>query len=332
MLLQLYATTAMTAATSAGGAVVNGSPGTLKLSTVSVPVGGVCPFMIASAYISQSGNNSTSATTLGVDALAAQYRPALSSGGAPICAALASTIGYHADLSVGGRILSSLANAATDNATNPGAQSVLMYIPAYTFNPPFEQAYLSSPVKTIKYSDVYQYQVDGVSGSFNRLITNGLANIKSILIIPYLTPGAANNHLSVAQFQSPFDSAGGGTTAPMVQINNFNVQVSGQNAIYNTERYTFEQYLNQTHGQNSVNGGLTDGLTSALINFRDWQSLYCYYYVNLERMLPVEQLVPKSVFIQGQLPTGSPSKQYDFYVFIEHGAQLKVDALTGARV
>jgi hypothetical protein len=140
--------------------------------------------------------------------------------------------------------------------------------------------------------------------SFNRLITNGLANIKSILIIPFLSAGVANNHLSVAQYQSPFDSAGGGTTAPMVQISNFNVQVSGQNAIYNSERYTFEQYLNQTHGQNSVNGGLTDGLTSALINFRDWQSLYCYYYVNLERMLPVEQLVPKSVFIQGQLPPG----------------------------
>jgi hypothetical protein len=48
--------------------------------------------------------------------------------------------------------------------TSTGAQSVMMYIPAYTFNPPFEQAYLSSPVKTIKYSDVYQYQVDGVSG------------------------------------------------------------------------------------------------------------------------------------------------------------------------
>jgi hypothetical protein len=263
--------------------------------------------------------------------MSASYRPSLSSGGAPICAQASST-GYYADLSVGGKIISSLASSQVGPVTSTGAQSVMMYIPAYTFNPPFEQAYLSSPVKTIKYSDVYQYQVDGVSGSFNRLITNGLANIKSILLIPFLSPGAANNELSVAQFQSPFDSAGGGTTAPMVQINNFNVQVSGQNAIYNTERYTFEQYLNQTHGQNSVNGGLTDGLTSALINFRDWQSLYCYYYVNLERMLPVEQLVPKSVFIQGQLPTGSPSKQYDFYVFIEHGAQLKVDALTGARV
>ena len=328
------ATTAMTVATSAAGnslaIPVNAAPGTLKLSTVSVPVGGVCPFMIASAFVSQSGVNTFALADVGTSALAAQYRPAMSSGGAVICSAANSTIGYYADLSVGGKILSPLASTAVGTGQSGGAQSVLMYIPAYTFNPPFEQAYLSSPVKTIKYSDVYQYQVDGVSGSFNRLITNGLANIKSILIIPFLSPDVANNHLTVAQFQSPFDSAGGGTTAPMVQINNFNVQVSGQNAIYNTERYTFEQYLNQTHGQNSVNGGLTDGLTSALINFRDWQSLYCYYYVNLERMLPVEQLVPKSVFIQGQLPSGS--KKYDFYVFIEHGAQLKVDALTGARV
>jgi hypothetical protein len=33
------------------------------------------------------------------------YRPALSSGGAPICAAANSTLGYYADLSVGGRII-----------------------------------------------------------------------------------------------------------------------------------------------------------------------------------------------------------------------------------
>jgi hypothetical protein len=322
-------TNAMAAASATAG--TNATAGKLLLSTISVPVGGVCPFMIASAFMSQAGYNITSTATQAASVMSASYRPSLSSGGAPICAQASST-GYYADLSVGGKIISSLASSQVGPVTSTGAQSVMMYIPAYTFNPPFEQAYLSSPVKTIKYSDVYQYQVDGVSGSFNRLITNGLANIKSILLIPFLSPGAANNELSVAQFQSPFDSAGGGTTAPMVQINNFNVQVSGQNAIYNTERYTFEQYLNQTHGQNSVNGGLTDGLTSALINFRDWQSLYCYYYVNLERMLPVEQLVPKSVFIQGQLPTGSPSKQYDFYVFIEHGAQLKVDALTGARV
>jgi len=317
-------TTGMTVATATG---VEAVAGKLFLTSVSVPVGGVCPFMVASAYASGVG---AAATYAPGDLILSQYIPALSSGGAPICAAASSTLGYYADLSVGGKILSPLANAATGGAASSGAQSVLMYIPAYTFNPPFEQAYLSSPVKTIKYSDVYQYQVDSVSGVFNRLITNGIANIKSILVIPFLSPGVTNNHLPVAQYQSPFDSAGGGTTAPMVQINNFNVQVSGQNAIYNTERYTFEQYHNQTHGQNSVNGGLTDGLTSALINFRDWQSLYCYYYVNLERMLPVEQLVPKSVFIQGQLPPGG--KLYDFYVFIEHGAQLKVDALTGARV
>jgi hypothetical protein len=37
-----------------------------------------------------------------------------------------------------------------------------LYVPAYTFNPVFESAYLSSPIKRIAYEDVYQYQVINV--------------------------------------------------------------------------------------------------------------------------------------------------------------------------
>ena len=86
----------------------------------------------------------------------------------------------------------------------------------------------------------------------------------------------------------------------MASISNFNIHISGQNAIYNMQRYTFEEWNNQLYGQNAVNGGLTDGLTSGLIDFHGFQTSYSYYYVNVERMLPVEQSVPKSVQILGQ--------------------------------
>jgi hypothetical protein len=182
---------------------------------------------------------------------------------------------------------------------------------------------------------------------FNNLITNGIANIKSVLIIPFYsfgnnsqvittaatTPGGNPLVFNLSQptpvYQSPFDTAGCGTTSPMVTLGNFNIQISGQNAIYNTQRYTFEEFNNQLYGYNAVNGGLTDGLTSGLIGYQDFLQSYCYYYVNVERMLPVEQSVPKSVQILG---TNYSTQTLDLWVFIEYGVEINIDLQTGARV
>ena len=246
---------------------------------------------------------------------------------------------YFYDLTVG-------ANSYNNNITGgtPGYQpgqvsrSIYLYVPAYTFNPSFETAYLSNNIKQIKYTDIYQYQVQGIGGAgaggvgaqnqFNNLVSNGISNIKSVLIIPFLANNPATGN-AYAEYQSPFDTAGCGTTAPMVTLGNFNIQISGQNAIYNTQRYTFEEWNNQLYGQNAVNGGLTDGLTSGLIDFSDFQNAYCYYYVNVERMLPVEQSVPKAVQIYGQNYSQVP---INLWVFIEYGVEVHIDVLTGARV
>ena len=129
--------------------------------------------------------------------------------------------------------------------------------------------------------------------------------------------------------QSPFDPAGCGPTSPLCLLTNFNVVVSGQNAIYNTESYSFEQFNNQLYGQNAVNGGMTDGLTSGLFNSLGFEMEYCYYYVNVSRMLPVEESVPKSVQIIGTNNTG---KAMDLYCFVEYGVDVSIDILTGSRV
>jgi hypothetical protein len=215
------------------------------------------------------------------------------------------------------------------------ARSIYLYIPAYVFNPIFESAYLSSPIKSVKYTDIYQYQVlnVGAGAQFNNLLTNGIANIKSVLILPFFSTsaGSANTGIptGIPVYQSPFDTAGCGTTSPLALLGNFNVVVSGQNAIYNQQVRAFEEFNNQLYGQNSVNGGMTDGLTSGLINSQMFESLYCYYYVNVSRMLPVEEQVPKSVQIIG---TNYSGKALDLFCMIEYGVSLEIDILTGARV
>ena len=237
---------------------------------------------------------------------------------------------YTLSLAVGATCLNTTQTAIGANVQSaPLSRSIQLYVPAYTFNPIFETSYLSSPIKKVVYTDVYQYQiVNQISAgqTFNNLITNGIANIKSVLVLPFYQTGSNS---SINPIFSPFDPAGAGPTSPLCLIGNFNVQISGQNAIYNTQKYSYEQYMNQLYGMNAVNGGQTDGLTSGLVSQTDFEMEYCYYYVNCSRMLPVEESVPKSVNILGQ---NLSAKAIDLFVFIEYGVEVSIDILTGARV
>jgi hypothetical protein len=274
----------------------------ITLDSVSNPVGGVNPLMIT------AGSIYSSSTALG-------------------------STSYIATVQVGSNCLNSAVAGIPAYQPGPLAKSIYLYVPAYTFNPVFEQSYLSAPIKQIKYTDVYQYQVINVSAQqqFNNLLTNGISNVKSVLIVPFYSAGAVNTGLGIANpvFQSPFDPAGCGCTSPLSLLGNFNVVVSGQNAIYNTQRYAFEEFNNQLYGQNAVNGGMTDGLTSSLISSLGFEMEYCYYYVNVSRMLPIEESVPKSIQIVG---TNYSTKALDLWCFIEYGVDISIDILTGSRV
>ena len=320
------------------------TPTCMHISSVSNALGGTNPLMIASpAGVGASATTSATTGFNGGYGLFANNYLLTTAGGSEIKAT------YLMNISVGARCLDQTLAATTGVANGPLAQSVYLYIPAYTFNPPFEQAILSSPIKQINYTDVYQYQVTNIGAGqmINQLITNGIANIKSILILPFFSATATNTTTTAVTktgvvnnsntgflqgfpvFQSPFDPAGSGTTSPLAHISNFNVQISGQNAIYNLQKYNFEQFNNQLYGQNAVNGGLTDGLTSGLVGRNEFDMSHCYYYVNVERMLPVEMGVPKSVQVVGQNMSG---KAMDYYVFVEYGVKVSIDILTGARV
>lgn len=275
---------------------------TFTAVAVQSPLGGVSPIMIASA----TASNGSACLTEG---------------------------SYIASIAVGKTCLNStqtsLVVVGGSVSSSPLGGSILLNVPAYTFNPVFETSYLSSPVKKIVYTDIYQYQIVNqitAGQTYNNLITNGIANIKSVLVLPFYQSSANGG---VSPIQSPFDSAGAGTTSPLCLQTQFNIQVSGQNAIYNTERYSYEQFLNQLQGQNAVNGDMTDGLTSGLIDQKQFEMGYCYYYVNVGRMLPVEEAVPKSVNVLG---TNMSSKAIDLFIFIEYGVEVSVDILTGARV
>ena len=285
----------------------------LTCTQMNSPLGGVSPLMIASA-----------ATFTGTGAGVTTYS---GSAGLPINST------FVLSIAVGKQCLCPLQTSGSGWPTttvqpSPLLASIMLSVPSYTFNPVFEQSYLSQPVKTVIYNDTYQYFVQNVppQTNFNQLVTNGIANIQSVLVLPYYTASANGG---IDPIQSPFSTEGSGTTSPYALIGNFQVVVSGQQMIYVTEKFTYEQYLQQLYGCNAVNGGMNDGVNSGLINQTDFETCYQYYYVNCARKLPIESSVPMSVNIQG---TNYSSLPVNYYVFITYQMQINLDVLTGSRV
>ena len=275
----------------------SGAGANLAITNVQVGSGGVSPLQIASAVVA---NGSVAAFPAGA---------------------------FTLSLAVGASVLTTQ-TAVVGVTSSPMSRNITLNVPSYVFAPAYEMAYIGSPIKKIVYEDIYQYQVLNVAsaGLFNNLITNGLANITKVLVLPYFT-AAANSGIS--PLTSPFDGAGCGVTSPLCLLSQFQVVVSGANALYNTQRYAYQEFMEQLSGCNAINGDQTDGLTSGLIGQLDFETAYNYYYVDVSRCLDVEKAVPKSVSIQGQNMSG---KAIDLVIFLSYSQTISVDVLSGSRV
>lgn len=217
----------------------------------------------------------------------------------------------------------------TDGTLQTGLQSCRLYAPVYKMNPLAEQRYLQlAPTKKIEYRDIFQYQFNDIAGnntSFNILVTNGIANIQSVLVVPFLTASA--NGTPFNTLLSPF-SPSGGVPDPIV-LTNFNILVSGVNLFLNNQYYDYEVFNQELKSSNQLNGNLTTGLSSGLINEDMFSRGYRYYYGNCARILPSEEGVSRSIQIQGQ---NASKVACNLMVFVEFKRSIVVDIATGARL
>ena len=266
------------------------------VNSINNPLGGVCPLQLASAH---TGNGLVSL----VDST------------------------YTASVCVGKDVLNSTQKTNASVQSSPLLSGILLEVDAYTFNPIYENSYLSQNIKKIEYEDLYQFQVNNIAAgaNFNNLISNGIAGMTSVCVYPYFTSTANGG---IKPIESPFDTAGC-TTSPLVHFSNFNVVVSGQNILYNNQHYTFQQWVNNLQGWKSLNGGKSDGLNSGLISQLDFETAYSYYCVDVGRGLPVEEAVPKSLSIIGK---NESQKDIDLIVFVTYKQKIDIDVITGARI
>lgn len=232
----------------------------------------------------------------------------------------------------------SLLNSLDPNCFSPynkysGQANCRLYCDLYTLNPDREEEYLSNNrTKVVKYRDIFQYQYSNVpNGSFNFLVSNGLANMVEIVVCPFIAStynGTGNSTTSWSPIVSPFGSEPA-SLSPLMYINNFNIQISGVNAFINSKQFGYEQFQDELYGVGSINGGRTDGLSSGLISQNDFLNNYGYLVANVSRRLPEEDRVPKSVQILGSNLTQVP---IDIVVFCVLEKEITIDLFSGKRL
>jgi len=219
-------------------------------------------------------------------------------------------------------------------------QACRLYAPVYKMNPLAEQRYLSlAPTKKIEYNDIFQYQFNQLPAGapFNILVTNGIQDIQSVLVVPFIPAGGSYTTVggvSITGNITPFSTllsptCCAGAMPDPITLTNFNVLVSGVNLFLNNEQYDFEQFNEELKSSNQLNGSLTTGLASGLISEDMFSRAYRYYYGNCARILPSEAGVSRSIQIQG---TNASKLPCNLMVFVEFKRSMTIDISTGARI
>ena len=232
-----------------------------------------------------------------------------------------------------------------------------LYAPAFAMNPLAETRFLElTPTKKILYNDIFQFYFPNqtVGANINILVSNGIPNIKNVIVVPLLTSSGtsppngvnaasqvytsitASTNTAVAvgvqpvtssTLLSPFSTTG--ATPDPIPLGNFQILISGTNLFIQQLQYNFEDFYEQMVSINQLNGSLTTGLGSGLIGFKEWQYLYRYYVGNASRIIPSEEGMARSVQIQCQ---NLANVAIDLMVFVEYEKSITVNMATGQEI
>ena len=170
-----------------------------------------------------------------------------------------------------------------------------LYAPMIEYLAEVDLAYFSkNNEKTVLYDDYLYFIKPAVSTQFNEQLTPSLQNIKSITVIPLLAQIIGGKH----EFENPFSCCG--NTSSIFDIQEFNVQLASRNVFQEDQHFSVEQFDHEINKNGKIEGN------NGMISLYDFDNLYHYYYVNLERHSPEIDTFGKAVQIKGKLSCVMP--------------------------
>ena len=204
----------------------------------------------------------------------------------------------------------------TGVTTGGVGKQVELHVQAVQMLPDIESNYAQNHLRDISYHDYYQFSLKNVASgtSFNHLVSNGISNLKAVLIVPL--QATRNNNVNI------FDD---GLPQLMGHINNFNVLVGGSNVLHADARYTYQSFNNEFFNEFGVNGNQSPGLGSSLIDYKSWLKKP-YYYVNCSRVPMEQQNAYRSLQIKG---TNSSALAMDYVIFAIYEKSFSLDVISG---
>lgn len=170
-------------------------------------------------------------------------------------------------------------------------------------------------------------------GFVNQLLTTGVKQIKSILVVPVISASvngavtssaiSAGSVLPFGQHQSPLDSFPM-TTAP-ISLTNFQVRVGNQDVLAQPLYYTYQHFLEQFRNNcDAMNPG-DYGLTQGLISEQRFNTGFRYYFISLERGSDSQQMDYRSVTVQF---VNNSLQKIDCHIFVSYFQSATIDIET----
>jgi hypothetical protein len=224
-------------------------------------------------------------------------------------------------------------NSSGVTYSHPTLSSVRAYCCLYDMTPQAEQMYLSKQsTKTIKYSDFLSFQTlnIGVGANYNTVLTNSIARARRIIGVVQIAAAfnSAGTAGTIAPSNSPFSSCP--NTTVNTPITNYNILVSGSNLYQQNLSYSVEHFIQELRKTGSMNGGMSLGMSSGLLDQLDYESGYRFLLSDLSRC-PSEASdnVSKSIQVIG---TNSGKYPIDILWFLEFEREVTIDLQTGSLI
>jgi hypothetical protein len=193
--------------------------------------------------------------------------------------------------------------------------------------------YLSKqPTKIVKYEDFLSFQTlnIGAGANFNQILTNSIARGRRLIGVPQIAANFnfAGSSGTIDPANSPF-STSPNTTANGA-ITNFNVLVSGTNLWQQNLNYSSEHFIHELRKTKAINGGLSLGMSSGLINQLEYEAGYRFIVADLSRThSEASDNISKSIQVIGTNTSSVPISILWFLIFER---EIEIDLQTGSLI